>query len=128
MDNIRYGRLEATDDEVIAAAKVANAHSFIERLPQGYQTEVGERGATLSQGNRQLLAIARAILKDPRILILDEATSSVDTRTELLIQRALEALLTRAHQPGDRPPPEHHPQRRPDPGHQGGPDRRAGHA
>jgi ABC-type multidrug transport system fused ATPase/permease subunit len=93
MENIRYGRLEATDEEVMTAAKLANAHSFIERLPNGYQTEVGERGATLSRGNRQLLAIARAILKDPRILILDEATSSVDTRTELLIQRALGKLL-----------------------------------
>ncbi len=93
MDNIRCGRLDATDEEVIAAARVANAHSFIERLPKGYDTEVGERGHTLSQGNRQLLAIARAILKDPRILILDEATSSVDTRTELLIQRGLSTLL-----------------------------------
>jgi ABC-type multidrug transport system fused ATPase/permease subunit len=93
MDNIRYGRLDATDEEVIAAATTANAHSFIERLPKGYHTEVGERGHTLSQGHRQLLAIARAILKDPRILILDEATSSVDTRTELLIQRALGQLL-----------------------------------
>ncbi|MBM3190810.1 MAG: ATP-binding cassette domain-containing protein, partial [Chloroflexi bacterium] len=93
MENIRYGRLDATDEEVIAAAKVANAHGFIERLPQGYQTEVGERGTGLSHGNRQLLAIARAILKDPRILILDEATSSVDTRTEILIQRALSRLM-----------------------------------
>jgi len=93
MDNIRYGRLEATDEEVTEAARLANAHQFIERLPKGYETEVGERGATLSHGNRQLLAIARAILKDPRILILDEATSSVDTRTELLIQRALGELL-----------------------------------
>jgi len=93
MENIRYGRLEASDEEVIAAAKLANAHQFIERLPQGYQTEVGERGTMLSHGNRQLLAIARAILKDPRILILDEATSSVDTRTELLIQKGLETLM-----------------------------------
>ena len=93
MDNIRYGRLDATDEEVIGAARVANAHGFIERLPKGYDTEVGERGHTLSQGNRQLLAIARAVLKDPRILILDEATSSVDTRTELLIQRGLSTLL-----------------------------------
>ena len=93
MENIRYGRLEATDEEVIEAAKIANAHGFIERLPQGYQTLVGERGAVLSHGNRQLLAIARAILKDPRILILDEATSSVDTRTERLIQRALSRLM-----------------------------------
>lgn len=93
MENIRYGRLDASDAEVIAAAKTANAHEFIERLPQGYQTELGERGATLSQGHRQLLAIARAILKDPRILVLDEATSSVDTRTERLIQGALETLM-----------------------------------
>lgn len=93
MQNIRYGRPDATDEEVIAAAKLANAHAFIERLPQGYQTEVGERGTTLSQGYRQLLSIARAVLKNPRILVLDEATSSVDTRTELMIQRALAELL-----------------------------------
>jgi ABC-type multidrug transport system fused ATPase/permease subunit len=93
MDNIRYGRLDASDEEVIEAAKLANAHEFIQRLPDGYDTVTGERGAGLSQGNRQLLAIARAILKDPRILILDEATSSVDTRTELLIQRALNTLM-----------------------------------
>jgi ABC-type multidrug transport system fused ATPase/permease subunit len=93
MDNLRYGRLEATDEEVYAAARLANAHDFIERLPQGYATEIGERGAMLSQGNRQLIAIARAILNDPRVLILDEATSSVDTRTELLIQRALRTLM-----------------------------------
>ena len=93
MDNIRYGRLDATDEEVIAAARMANADSFIRRLPDGYDTEIGERGHNLSQGQRQLLAIARAILADPRILILDEATSSVDTRTELLIQQALYELL-----------------------------------
>jgi ATP-binding cassette subfamily B protein len=93
MDNIRYGRLEATDEQVMAAAKQANAHDFILRLSEGYQTNVGERGHNLSQGQRQLLAIARAILADPRILILDEATSSVDTRTELLIQKALGELL-----------------------------------
>ena len=93
MDNLRYGRLEATDEEVYEAARLANAHDFIERLPQGYATEIGERGAMLSQGNRQLIAIARAILDNPRILILDEATSSVDTRTELLIQRALRTLM-----------------------------------
>lgn len=93
MDNIRYGKLSASDEEVVAAAQAANAHSFIERLPNGYQTEVGERGGMLSQGQRQLIAIARAVLADPRILILDEATASIDTRTEKLIQSALNTLL-----------------------------------
>jgi ATP-binding cassette subfamily B protein len=93
MENIRFGRPEASDEEVIAAARLAHADSFIERLPQGYQTVLGERGSGLSQGQRQLIAIARAALADPRILILDEATSSVDTRTERLIQQALEKLL-----------------------------------
>ena len=93
MENIRFGRPEASDEEVIAAAKLAHTDTFIERLPQGYQTELGERGTGLSQGQRQLLAIARAALADPRILILDEATSSVDSRTERLIQAALQKLL-----------------------------------
>ena len=93
MNNIRFGRPDATDEEVIAAAKLARAHDFIERLPQGYETMLGERGAGLSQGQRQLIAIARAILANPRILILDEATSSVDTRTERQIQAALEELM-----------------------------------
>jgi ATP-binding cassette subfamily B multidrug efflux pump len=93
MDNIRYGRLDATDVEVIEAATLAKADAFIRRLPEGYKTDIGERGHNLSQGQRQLLSIARAILADPRILILDEATSSVDTRTELLIQEALGTLL-----------------------------------
>ncbi|MEJ5312058.1 MAG: ABC transporter ATP-binding protein [Anaerolineae bacterium] len=93
MENIRYGRLDATDEEVIAAATLANADQFIRRLPQGYQTELSERGSNLSQGQRQLLAIARAILADPGILILDEATSSVDTRTEQHIQQALLRLM-----------------------------------
>jgi len=92
-ENIRYGRLDATDEEVEAAARLVNAHQFIERLPQGYDTMLTERGANLSQGQRQLIAFARAILADPRILILDEATSSVDTRTEMLIQQALAQLL-----------------------------------
>ncbi|MCB0174109.1 MAG: ABC transporter ATP-binding protein [Anaerolineae bacterium] len=93
MENIRFGRPSATDDEVMAAAQLARADLFIERLPEGYQTVLGERGSGLSQGQRQLLAIARAALADPRILILDEATSSVDTRTERLIQSALDELL-----------------------------------
>jgi len=93
MDNIRYGKLDASDEQVLIAAKAANAHGFIERLPNGYQTEVGERGKLLSQGQRQLIAIARAILADPRIVILDEATASIDTRTEVLIQKALDGLL-----------------------------------
>ncbi|MCZ7545934.1 MAG: ABC transporter ATP-binding protein/permease [Anaerolineae bacterium] len=93
MENIRYGRLDATDEEVIAAARLANADHFIRRLPQGYQTMLSERAENLSQGQRQLLAIARAILADPAILILDEATSSVDTRTEVQIQEAMLRLM-----------------------------------
>ena len=93
MENIRYGRLDATDEECIAAARLANADQFIRRLPQGYDTKLSERGSNLSQGQRQLLAIARAVLADPGILILDEATSSVDTRTEMHIQEALLRLM-----------------------------------
>ncbi len=93
MENIRYGRLNATDDEVIAAATLANADRFIRQLPRGYHTQVSEQGHNFSQGQRQLLSIARAILADPRILILDEATSSVDTRTEIQLQEALLRLL-----------------------------------
>ena len=92
-DNIRYGRLGATDEEVVDAAQLAHADGFIRRLPRGYETVLSERGENLSEGQRQLLAIARAILADPAILILDEATSSVDTRTELLIQQALDRLM-----------------------------------
>ncbi|MCB0134515.1 MAG: ABC transporter ATP-binding protein, partial [Caldilineaceae bacterium] len=92
-NNIRYGRPEATEAEVIEAARLARAHDFIERLPDGYNTVLGERGAGLSQGQRQLLSIARAALSDPKLLILDEATSSVDTRTERQIQAALDQLL-----------------------------------
>ncbi|UCC65821.1 MAG: ABC transporter ATP-binding protein [Anaerolineae bacterium] len=92
-DNIRYGRLDAADEEVEAAARLVNADDFILRLPQGYGTELTERGSNLSQGQRQLISFARAVLANPRILILDEATSSVDTRTEQLIQNALGRLL-----------------------------------
>lgn len=92
-DNIRFGRLDATDEEVVAAAKMAYADEFISRLPDGYDTELSEQGSNLSQGQRQLLSIARAILADPKILILDEATSSIDTRTEMHIQQAMIALM-----------------------------------
>lgn len=93
MDNIRYGRLDATDEEVIAAAKSAHAHHFIKTLPDGYKMELNEEASNVSQGQKQLLTIARAILADPKILILDEATSSVDTRTEERIQRAMDNLM-----------------------------------
>lgn len=93
MDNIRYSRLDATDEEVIEAAKSANAHHFINTLPGGYQMEINEDGSNLSQGEKQLLTIARAILADSKILILDEATSSIDTRTEIIIQKALVTLM-----------------------------------
>ena len=92
-DNIRYGRLDATDEQVVGAAKAVNLHDFVESLPFGYDTEVQERGSTLSQGQRQLLSFARALIADPRILVLDEATSSVDTATEKLIQQALDVLM-----------------------------------
>ena len=92
MENIRYGRLEATDEEVIAAAKMASAHRFIKHLPERYETLITSGGSDLSQGQRQLLAIARAILADSDILILDEATSSIDTRTEIEIQQGLNHL------------------------------------
>ncbi|HRR89904.1 MAG TPA: ATP-binding cassette domain-containing protein, partial [Eubacteriales bacterium] len=93
MENIRYGKLDATDDEVIAAAVLANAHSFITHLPDGYNTLLTADGANLSQGQRQLIAIARAAVADPPVLILDEATSSVDTRTERLIEIGMKKLM-----------------------------------
>jgi len=93
LDNIRYGRLDATDEECIQAAKLVNAHSFIKRLPQGYQTQITADGANLSQGQRQLLAITRAAIADPPVMILDEATSSIDTRTERLIEKGMDALM-----------------------------------
>lgn len=93
MDNIRYGRMDATDEECIAAAKLANADGFIRHLPDGYQTVITGDGANLSQGQRQLLAIARAAVADPPVLILDEATSSIDTRTEALVQQGMDSLM-----------------------------------
>jgi ATP-binding cassette subfamily B protein len=93
MTNIRYGRQDASDAEVIAAAQAAQAHEFIERMPDGYQTYLGERGVRLSGGQRQRIAIARAILKNPPLLLLDEATSALDAESEFLVQRALEAAM-----------------------------------
>ena len=92
-DNIRYGKLDASDEEVVAAAKLANADSFIRRLPQGYQTMLTGDGSNLSQGQRQLLAIARAAIANPPVLILDEATSSIDTHTEKLIEKGMDSLM-----------------------------------
>ena len=94
MDNIRYGRLDATDEECIAAAKLAGAHDFITRLPQGYDTPLSGNGSNLSQGQRQLLSIARAAVADPPVMILDEATSSIDTHTEAIVQAGMDALMT----------------------------------
>ena len=93
MENIRYGKLDATDEECVAAAKLANAHDFITRLPNGYDTPLTSNGANLSQGQRQLLSIARAAVADPPVMILDEATSSIDTRTEALVSKGMDALM-----------------------------------
>ena len=93
-ENIRYGKLDATDDEIIAAAKAVNAHDFIMSLEDGYDTNVNERGSRLSLGQRQLISFARALLANPKILILDEATSNIDTHTERLVQKGIQKLLT----------------------------------
>ena len=93
MENIRYGKLDATDEEVMAAARLANADTFIQQLPNGYDTLLTGDGANLSQGQRQLLAIARAAIADPPVLILDEATSSIDTRTEKIVQDGMDKLM-----------------------------------
>ena len=127
-ENILYGKSNATEEELIAAAKAANCHEFIRRLPEGYDSRVGERGVKLSVGEKQRVSIARALLKDAPILILDEATASVDTGTEKLIQEALERLMANrtsfviAHRL------EHHSQGRPDSGDATGPDYRTRHA
>ena len=92
-DNIRYGKLDATDDEIIEAAKLVNAHDFIMRLKDGYDTEAGEGGSRLSTGEKQLISFARAVLANPRIFVLDEATSSIDTETERIIQSAIQKVL-----------------------------------
>jgi ATP-binding cassette subfamily B protein len=93
MENIRYGKLDATDEECIAAATLAGADDFISRLPEGYDTQLSNNGANLSQGQRQLIAIARAAVADPPVMILDEATSSIDTRTEAIVQRGMDKLM-----------------------------------
>ena len=93
MENIRYGRLDATDEECMAAARLANADDFIQRLPEGYNTMLTGNGASLSQGQRQLISIARAAVADPPVMILDEATSSIDTRTEALVQEGMDNLM-----------------------------------
>ena len=113
-DNIAFGRPDATDEDVRAAAAAVGAHEFIERLPDGYDTEVGERGGQLSAGQRQLVAFARAAAADPRILILDEATSNVDVRTEAQIEHGPAAPAGGPHRARDRAPPVDDPRRRPD--------------
>ena len=96
-ENIRYGNLEATDEDVVKVAKAAHVHHFVQTLPGGYDMELNEEASNVSQGQKQLLTIARAILADPKILILDEATSSVDTRTEVLIQKAMDNFILYVH-------------------------------
>ena len=127
-DNIAYGRHDATDAEVEDAARRANAHEFIVKLPEGYETFIGERGVKLSGGQQQRLAIARAILASPQILILDEATSNLDTESEQLIQASMATLLRRANDVRDRPSTVDGPPRRPDPADGGRPRHRARHA
>ena len=126
-ENIAYGRDDATEDEIVAAAQAAHVDHFVRTLPDGYDTIIDDDATSVSQGEKQLLTIARAFLADRRILILDEATSSVDTRTEVLIQRAMAKLMLGPDELRHRPPPVDHPRRRHDPGHGPRPDHRAGH-
>ena len=116
-ENIRFGRLDATDEEVLAAARAAQVDHFVRTLPHGYDTVLNEEGTNVSQGQKQLLTIARTIISNPKIMILDEATSSVDTRTEILIQKAMNKLTEGTHQLHHRPPPVHHPGCGHHPGH-----------
>ena len=125
-DNIAYGRPSATEAEILAAAEATYVDRFVHSLPDGYDTVIDEEGSNVSAGEKQLITIARAFLADPALLILDEATSSVDTRTEVLVQRAMAALRTRADELRDRAPPLHDPRRRRDLGDGARPDRRAG--
>ena len=127
-ENIAYGDPDAPAEAVEEAARLAEAHEFISALSEGYDTLVGERGQKLSGGQRQRLSIARAILRNPAILVLDEATSSVDNETEAAIQRSLEHVSRGADDAGDRPPAEHGAPRRPDPRPGGGPRPRDGDA
>ena len=127
-DNLVYGRPDANAVEAIAAARAALAHDFILRTPLGYDTWLGERGAGLSGGERQRVSIARALLYDPKVLILDEATSSVDTESEKAIQEALRRAHPRSHDAGDRPPSEHAARLGPDSRLRPGPTRRTRHA
>ena len=127
-DNIAYGNPDATEEEILAAARATYVDRFVRSLPDGYDTVIDEEGSNVSAGEKQLITIARAFLADPSLLILDEATSSVDTRTEVLVQQAMAALRSRPDQLRDRAPAVHHPRRRPHPGDGGRPDRRAGHA
>ena len=127
-DNIAYGRPDATEDEILEAARATFVDRFVHSLPDGYDTLVDEEGASLSAGERQLITIARAFLADPALLILDEATSSVDTRTELLLQHAMGALRADRTSVRHRSPVVDHPRRRPDPRHGGRRHRRAGNA
>ena len=127
-ENIAYGNPDATEEQILAAARATYVDRFVRSLPDGYDTVIDDEGGTVSAGEKQLITIARAFLADPSLLILDEATSSVDTRTEVLVQRAMAALRSRPHELRHRPPALHDPRRRPDPRDGRRPDRRAGHA